>query len=181
MRNLRNTLIVLVALTSSVIVKGQAFAQGTSIISAGIGLPNELKRQFNQVGANAKGSPVVLGSFDYGLSDEWSIGGILAYSTASITDEVLGVKYEDKWKFLIVGAKFDYHFGNDNVDLYGGSVFGYASITETALGQKGATISGFVYYPHLGLRYPFASKVSGFVELGYGISIINFGLSISLN
>ena len=180
MKNLKSILIVLVAMASSIIVKGQVFTEGTNIISAGIGIPNVLKNQFNQIGANAKGSPVVLGSFEHGLNDEWSIGGIVAYSTTSVNDEVLGFKYEGKWKFLIIGAKIDYHFGNEKVDIYGGSVLGYASISETILDKKIATISGFVYYPHLGIRYPFSKNVHGFTEIGYGISILNLGLSISL-
>lgn len=181
MKNLKSFLIILVAITSNFIAKGQVFTQETKIISAGIGIPNMLKQQFSQIGANAKGLPVILCSFDHGLNEEWSIGGLVAYTSASIDLGSGSYNIVDKWKFFIIGVKGDYHFGNEKVDFYGGSVLGYASISETMAGANGAKVSGIVYYPHLGLRYPFSPKISGFAELGFGISIINLGLSISLN
>lgn len=186
------TVLIILLLVINSVSKGQVYSKEMSMMSAGIGVPNELKRIFSSVGLEAKGSPVFQLGYEHGLTDELSGGVVVAYATASYisTEEIYtGVPFwyssytkevTNKWKFIILGIKGDYHFAMEKVDAYGGAMIGYASITEDSDGVKSDVASGLVYFPHVGIKYPFTPQISAYAELGYGISILNFGMSVSI-
>ncbi len=95
--------------------------------------------------------------------------------------------YTFKYSYLIIGARGSYHFYNtDKLDAYGGLMLGYniANSKVEVTGPSGvfnpqpASVGGVAYGFHLGGRYYFNDKVAAFAELGYGLAILNVGITM---
>lgn len=168
----------------------KVFTNKTGVLRAGIGVPNILGRILIDVGGeNVKSSPVFSFSYEQAVSPEFSVGGYFGFSKVSNTETIEDYDWntlswytysvKDEWTVYLFGIKGDYHFGNDKYDGYAGGVLGYGTVTVKQDGKSVAGISGFVYFPHVGIRYPFSKNVGVFAELGYGIQILNAGLAIS--
>lgn len=78
-----------------------------------------------------------------------------------------------------------YHFElNPKFDTYGGGMLGYNSVREKAepniqlIGETDT--KGFTYTLLVGGRYRFTEHIGAFLELGYGVTVINLGLNIKL-
>lgn len=70
------------------------------------------------------------------------------------------------------------------IDSYAGLTLGYNIVSAKEFGtmQVGysASSSYFLYGGHLGLRYYFSPQLGAQVELGYGLGVINVGISYKL-
>ncbi len=181
------TLCAVVLLVSSLAITG-ASAQaknGDNVITAGLGLgyPGLY---------GTSGMPPLFVAFDHGIVQNFSVGGILSYSTSSYD---FSNNYKWSYSYIFVGARGAYHFGPmlkelpKNIDVYGGLTLGYhiVSAKYDGLGDEGvaarfysagASYFGFGFFA--GGRYFFTPKFGATAEVGYDIGYLKIGISYAL-
>ncbi len=180
---MKKSFIILFSLLFSIIyteTKAQAFQKGTTTINAGIGVGTAL-------GGYGKVRPAISLSVDHGI---WEVGGPGVVSLGGYAGTT-GYKYSDssynaKWNYIIVGVRGAYHYNGfenlPNLDLYGGAMLGYnivkytSDLDEEYFGKNYGSrigLSGF-----LGARYFFSDMFGVYAELGYGVSVLNAGLTL---
>jgi len=122
-------------------------------------------------------------SIDYGINDKISLGGYLGYAGSSDNVPFLG---KISYTYLIVGARGAYHFElTEKLDTYAGLLLGYniasVSLENSITGApEPDAAGGFTYNLFAGGRYHFTDKIGVFGEIGYGISVLNLGLTVKL-
>lgn len=189
MQRLTITLIIALA-TSTCFAQNSQFKKGQVDINAGVGFITPL---FTISGYDVKTqTPPISVTADYGITEELSVG--LYVATAK--DNVYGTLYDlntgnsyygkqSTVSHFLIGGRLLYHFElSPKFDTYGGGMLGYNSVKEKAepnIQLIGETdIKGFTYTLLVGGRYRFAKNIGGFLELGYGVTVINLGLNIIL-
>ena len=177
----------------------QSFQKGQMDLNLGLGLGDQFLGTGYQMTL-----PPLSASFDYGINDIISIGGVLGYAGSKYSfsstewcsnnpgNQYLWSNYTDtyKWNYFIIGARGAYHFAKlikiDKLDVYAGLMLGDAvasssySTTSLCPDHVRATIStsgGFVYSAFGGARYRFNGKAGVFAELGFGLTILNIGFN----
>ena len=167
----------------SVLAVSSASAQGKdgeNIITAGLGLGYPGLYGTSSV-------PPIFVSFDHGIVNKFSVGGILAYSGSSYEVD----PYKWSYTYIFVGARGGYHFAQDlkapsNVDVYGGLTLGYnivsSSLTGPGTNYFGYTAGGsyFQFGFYAGARYFFSPKFGASAEVGYDIGYFKVGVSYIL-
>lgn len=129
--------------------------------------------------------PPVSLSLDFGINDNISLGGYVGYSSSKEDFSGFGANYSWKYTYIIVGARGAYHFDLvDNMDTYAGLMLGY-NVASTTYDGPGATpaspsVGGIAYSGFLGARYHFGDTFGVYAELGYGIALLNVGLTLKL-
>ncbi|MBK7366962.1 MAG: porin family protein [Candidatus Eisenbacteria bacterium] len=117
------------------------------------------------------GSPLLGVSAEYGVNENFSVGGVLGHASSKDTYVVLGETFETKYGYTIIAARGSYHLtdlvDNERLDLYAGASLGYnkVSVTESARGYGDYVSVGasyMLYGVHAGARYWFNDKVAGF-------------------
>lgn len=150
----------------------QYSGEGTIDISAGIGLVSGLP--------GSGGVPIAL-SGDYGLNENVSVGGVIAF--ASNEERYSGGIGWDRTHFII-GVTGSYHHSLvEGVDTYGGLMLGYNSVSVSRVGSfvfPEPDNSGLVYQIYVGGNYFFTPNFGAYAELGYGVAIINLGVTYRL-
>lgn len=159
--------------------QAQAFQKGTTAINAGVGVGTAL-------GGYGKVRPAISLSVDHGI---WEVGGPGVVSLGGYAGTT-GYKYSDssynaKWNYIIVGVRGAYHYnGFENLpdlDLYAGAMVGYnivkytSDLDEDYFGKNygsGIGVSGFA-----GARWFFTDMFGVYAELGYGVSVLNAGVT----
>jgi hypothetical protein len=138
-------------------------------------------------------------SFDYGITDEFSVGGLVAWTNAtykySSSSNCSGVwvNYTDVYRinYSILGIRAAYHFDKivlmDAIDLYAGVFLGQNFATysfstndpckHSAYLEK-AYDGGATWAVFAGMRYRFNNRYGVFSELGYGLSYLTLGFNI---
>lgn len=181
-----------ICILTSVSCFGQTnqFKKGQVDINAGVGFITPL---FAISGYDVKTkTPPISIAADYGITDELSVG----LYVASAKDEVFGTLYDlntgnsfygkqSTISHFLIGGRLLYHFVlTPKLDTYGGGMLGYNSVNEKAepnIQLYGDTkVKGFTYTLLVGGRYRFAEHIGAFLELGYGVTVINLGLNIKL-
>ena len=156
----------------------QSFQKGTTAFNAGIGIGTAL-------GGYGTARPAISLSADHGI---WETGGPGIISLGGYVGNTgykySGAGYDSKWNYFIIGVRGAYHyngFGSKNLDVYGGAMLGYnivkysSNVSEDYFGKSygsGVGLSGFI-----GGRWFFTESFGAFAELGYGISVLNAGLT----
>jgi hypothetical protein len=175
---LKTIFALLVGLSFSGAANAQLFAKGDKVINLGIGVPVFL----NGSGYETR-LPLVSGSFDYGILDDLidgkasiGVGGYLGHTANRF--KYVG-NYEYDFSYLLIGPRASFHYHLiDELDTYGGLMFGYNIVSSSGNGQfKPNNHSRFMSALYIGARYYFAGNISAFAEIGYGISLIEVGLS----
>ncbi len=176
---MKNLLLTFIAILASVNIHAQAFENGTTAANAGIGLGTAL----NGLG-NAR--PALSISVDHGL---WDIGGPGVISLGGYLGNT-GYKYDSmgytaKWNYFVIGARGAYHYNGfedlPELDLYGGVMLAYNIVKYTHDGP-GADLannygSGLGFSGFIGGRWFFSDNFGAFAELGYGVSVLNIGVT----
>lgn len=189
MQRLIITFIIVLA-ASTCFGQNSQFKKGQVDINAGIGFITPL---FAISGYDVKTkTPPISVAADYGITEELSVG--LYVATAK--DNVYGTLYDlntgnsfygkqSTISHFLIGGRLLYHFQlNSKFDTYGGGMLGYNSVKEKSepniqlIGETDA--KGFTYTLLLGGRYRFAEHIGGYLELGYGVTVINLGVNIKL-
>jgi hypothetical protein len=158
------------------------FAKGDKVVNASIGLGSSLYRGIGG------GIPPVGASFELGVKDELfneksslGIGGYAGFTSAE--QDLFGAKIS--YSSIIVGARGIVHYDIiSKIDTYAGVLLGYniasSKVTGGALPGVGAAAGGLVYAGFVGARYYFTPKFGAMAELGYGIALLNVGVSLKL-
>jgi opacity protein-like surface antigen len=188
-RDMKKILFTAIALllTTSYAGAQDVFQRDDLVINAGIGLNNTF---YSGEGYSNSILPLSV-SAEYGVADRLingdngsiGVGGYLGYAGAKW--RYLGHDHGWKYRSVIIGARgaFHYQFA-PALDTYAGAMLGYNIVSAktwgSVTGLAAASGSDFDFALFLGARYWFNPGLAGFLELGYGISNINIGLSFRL-
>lgn len=173
-------------------LSAQSFEKGTNVLSAGIGIGSSL----GAYGSNSQ-LPGISANFERGMweagsSGVISIGGYVGMKTFKNVFSGNDYKITSKWNYSIIGIRSAYHYTgleNDKIDLYGGLMLSYNSIkykwdeewpNDPEFNDSySSRLSGAVGFTgFLGGRYYFAPTIAAYLELGYGVSYLNIGVSL---
>lgn len=168
---------------ASLFAQENMFQKGDKVANLSIGLGSSI------YGSGFDGGiPPVGASFEYGVKDELfdaksslGIGGYLGFTSAEQNIMTMKINYSS----IIVGARGIVHYQLiDNIDTYGGILLGYniasSKMTGAAMPGFSASAGGLVYAGFIGGRYYFTPKLAAMAELGYGIAVLNIGVSLKL-
>ena len=185
MRNLFfvKVLVVLVFCAAfSVGVNAQnVFSKGDNNLNLGVGIGSVL----GGTGYSTTTPPLSV-SYERGiidqLFDDKSTLGIGAYLGYVANKYDFGGGYGWKYSHTIVGARGALHYQLvDKLDTYGGLMLGYDIINYTTYGNGNfagsPTSSSPSWSLFLGARYYFTDNIGAFAELGYGIALLQVGVS----
>jgi hypothetical protein len=175
--------IVLLLFMGSTLSFGQnAYKKGDRVVTAGIGLGG--------VGGvyGSTTLPAINVGYEVGFEDKISLGGLAGIAG---TSDDLGGGWKFNYTYIIIGARGAYHFleNNEKMDAYAGIMLGYnivsASVTKPS-GYSGpdlwsASGSYLEWGGFIGGRYYFTPQIAGFAELGYGIGLLNLGITYKLD
>ncbi len=185
-----NFFLVLFLSLSIFSAKAQTYTVGTNVVSAGLGLGSSIAGY-----TYGSQSPAISLQYERGL---WaagpgvvSLGGYVGFkSYKDAGNDGYGDSYDYKWNYTIIGVRGAWHYTGlsiPNLDLYGGVMLSYNHLSFSAsysdAGGSYASSSGASYGSDLGFsafvggRYFFAGNLGAFVELGYGVSYANLGLT----
>ena len=166
----------------SLLAQESTFSKGDKVANLSIGLGSSV---YAGLGG---GIPPVGASFEYGVKDNLfnekshlGIGGYAGFTSAS--QDIMGMKIA--YSSIIIGARGVVHYDLvDNLDTYGGVLLGYniasSKVTGRTLPITPASYGGLVYAGFVGARYYFTPKLAAMAELGYGIALLNIGVSLKL-
>ena len=182
MKNLLFLVLTLVATLSFSNVNAQAnFAgKGQIDINAGVGLLRTI------YGTHSTTVPPVSVSAEMGITDKISVGGYIGYTA---TKDYFWADDNDyaNYSFTIIGARGSYHFNLiDKMDTYAGLMLGYAIASSKIVSDNpylddfSAAASGMALSAYVGGRYNFSENLGAFAELGWGISVLNVGVTFKL-
>jgi len=160
-----------VVLFSTGIVSAQAYTEDSKLLNLGVGFGGGYT-------SGTVGIPPISVSFEKGITDKISVGGIVGYAASKY--EAYGFKSE--YSYTLVGARGSYHLYNtDKIDAYAGAILGYNIVSAKVTGfGSAASASGVAYSGFVGGRYLLTEKLAAFAEIGYGISTITVGVSLKL-
>lgn len=149
------------------------YAQGDKLLNLGIG-----------VGGFYGGGLPIGGSFEYGVTDQISVGAQADFYTWSYNYGFGAGKY--RYTFIPIALRGSYHvnellnLNNDKIDLYGGLQLGYyISSTNTDFGSGFNNLYGnrVLFGVHLGGKYYFKPNLGAFAEVGYGVAGLKLGVA----
>ncbi|MGD0591391.1 MAG: outer membrane beta-barrel protein [Bacteroidota bacterium] len=175
---------VLVVFIASMSFGQMAYNKGDQVINIGLGLGGF-------AGAYGGSSGIAItGGYEYGVTENISLGGVLGYSSSS--DDYIDGTY--KYTYFLIGARGAYHldlFHNPKIDTYGGILLGYNIVSSswTYNGGYGDIFGSYspsasASYLEIGIfiggRYYFDPHWAVQAELGYGLGILNIGIAYKL-
>jgi hypothetical protein len=138
------------------------------------------------------GIPPVSISLEKGIVDNVlengviGVGGYLGYNSYRYRYDFLGADWGWNYSNIIVGATGSFHYPLvDQLDTYAGILLGYRILTSREFGdipgtETNTASGGIAYSGFVGARYYFNEKFAAFVQLGYGIAYLTFGVSVKL-
>jgi len=175
---MKKVVFILALAVTAMGAKAQVFEKGTNMVNLGVGFGTAL-------GGLGTARPAISASYEHGL---WDIGGPGVISLGGYIGNT-GYKYKHlggnyKWNYTIVGARAAYHYNGfsnaEKFDLYGGLMLSYNIVSYSESGGPGLSNnygSGLGLTGFLGGRYLFTDNIGAFAELGYGVSVLNVGVS----
>jgi len=172
---------VLLVVALSVSFSQMSYKKGDQNVSAMIGLGG--------VGGlyGTSTIPAISVSYDYGYNENITFGGIAGYAGSS--EDFYWAEY--KYSYIIIAARGAYHLDllhNSNLDTYGGIMLGYNIVSSSVSNKAGyagtynatASSSYMLFGGFIGGRYYFTPNLAAQAELGYGLGILNLGISYKL-
>ncbi len=156
------------------------FKKGQIDLQFGVGFLSTLNQNLKSGGYSGNSTltiPPLSVSIDFGISNEISLGGTIAY--AKTHQDYEGMALGDVTHF-IVGLRGLYHFELlTSLDTYAGGMLGYNvhKISDASSIEK---VNGLAYTLLVGGRYRFSKSTGVFLELGYGVASVNVGLNFKL-
>ncbi|MCU0452334.1 MAG: hypothetical protein MUE68_01625 [Bacteroidetes bacterium] len=177
---MKKLLLVVVAITmvSSMMFGQIAFKNGDTNVSGLIGIGGFAG------GYGTSTLPALAASYEVGITENVSVGGIFGYTG---TEESFGFG-KVEYSYILIGARGAYHYDllhNEKIDTYGGIMLGYNIVSSSV----SSTIPGFgfsasgnylAFGGFIGGRYYFTPQLAAQAELGYGIGLLTVGVSYKL-
>ena len=170
-------------------MNAQVLGEGDSMLNLGLGL-----------GAYGGGTgyttkvPPLYASYEYMINDNISVGGYVGYHQMGYSLNTTLATASWNYSYLHFAGQAAYHFLNDDqLDVYGGLRLGYTNVTneydvkvkneyEGAYSipneQTDASGSGILFGFQVGGRYFFSDSFAVNLELGYGIAILQAGVTL---
>lgn len=195
----KNHLLILLAILSFNIAHTQVFESGSNHIQVGYGFGLNNSKLLSAYQSNNSykysGFGPVFGSFEHGITDNIGIGGCISYSSFGgswVQESYLNsYDYSYRWSTLSIMIRGAYHFNlnNPKIDSYAGiglgiMKFGYKwTSNDPNFNESNNNISlgtPLGYQIFIGGRYLFTDKIGVYGEIGYGISLMNLGLSFKI-
>ncbi len=157
---MKKIVLIAVALVATTFAFGQRTFEGEKQINGGLGLVSA-----------GWGVPIYAG-FDYGVTPEITVGGIVSYSSKTYNYDK---GYTNKGTWISIGAKGDYHFNTllempDEWDFYGGATLAYNSFfySDNWEGNHSGESANLSLGLQVGGRYYFNENWAVNAELGGG-------------
>lgn len=184
---LRASALAVMVTALSIVQHAQAqFDIGDNVAGISIGLGGNYL-------ASTSGSPAIGLSLEHGLMDlgpgVLGIGGYLGYKSLGYESRYFNYQSDWRYTYLIIGVRGAWHYnewhGNSQLDTYGGLMLSYnvVSFKDNTVYPVGtpayhySSSSGLGLTGFLGARYYFNDQFAAHAELGYGIAILNVGVS----
>ncbi len=186
----KNHFIVLLAtLFTANAVHAQAFEQGTSVASVGIGFGSTILNYSGASQTPAISLQYEKGVWDIGGPGVISLGGYAGFKGYKYSGVAGTYTWDQKWNYTVIGVRSAYHYTgikNDKVDVYGGLMLSYNIVNykytdnmgNSGLYSAGSYGSGVGLTAYVGGRYFFTDNIAGMTELGYGVSYFTIGASL---
>jgi len=176
---MKKTTVFILTLAFILVLSSAGFSQYTkenSYLSIGAGMNSD--------------APVFFGSFEKGLKDNISLGGIVGYYGYSeeFNLAILG-NYEWSYTYVFFGGTVCYHhkMGNEKIDPYVAVNFVYesasASFSSDQVDESLVTepsIGGIAFGGSVGIRYYFSPKMAFNLRGGFGFSLFDIGLTFKM-
>ena len=164
------------------------FLKGELTLSAGVGL----LPTFNSPTVSSEIPPLSL-NLDYRIAKSASIGAFAAYGTTSfqsdLPDHAVIPRSSESTQYMF-GVRAAAHHSVHKTDFYGGLMLGYnleETVTNISQPQndevpRDPVIKNgkVIYTAFVGLNQRLTDRLGVFGEVGYGISILKFGVSLKL-
>lgn len=169
--------------------KKTAFTQGQVDLQAGAGFPSLIRPVTDTLlwfgAVTRKASPVFQARLEYAVTNNLGVGLLLGMATSKTTytdntdpDNINGFKYSSfiaggraAFHLPVKSARFDpYAVGFAGINLMKATPFGPNNPLET---DKKV----FLWSLHAGANVYFTDKIGAFLELGYGMSVVNAGVT----
>jgi hypothetical protein len=160
------------------------FEAGQSDFNLGIGFVSTIKAALEADGFQVQtATPPISLTADFATGDHFALGGYVG-----IAKENLTYTQYDYWGYystvtgsishFILGIRGTYHFEiSSDFDAYAGLMLGYNSF-KAHIENIPVNISGFTYNLLVGGRYHFSQNFGAFMELGYGVTVVNLGITL---
>jgi outer membrane protein W len=176
--------------------QAQNFEEDRNFIQVGYGLGfgygNILKAYQSNSGYSFSGFGPVAVSYERGITDNFGLGIQLGYSSYGGTWLQSGYDYSYRYSTLSIMARGAYHFNvrNRNFDPYIGIGLGYSnfSVNYTSntpgFNSEASDISigsPLTYQLFVGARYMFNDNFGVYGEAGYGLSLLNVGITLGFD
>jgi opacity protein-like surface antigen len=174
----------------------QAFEKENNFVQAGYGIGLGYGRLLSAYQANSgykfSGFGPAFVSYERAVTDRFGLGLAVSYSSyGGKWVDGFNYDYSYRWSTLSIMARGAYHFEvrNDKFDPYVGVGIGFLrygykwtsndpSFNEAAYDVSLGTPLGYQLFA--GARYLFSDRVGAYAEVGYGLSVANFGLTFKL-
>ncbi len=186
MKKLSTLLFVMLIATAFIYAQESTFNKGDKVLNIGLGLGSTI-----YVGSYYSTQvPPISASFEVGTHDGIfekgviGIGGYVGYSAHKW-------EYSNDWYYkysdFIIAARGSFHYPlYDKLDTYTGLLLGVEIVSAKEYGDPyygynyNAGGSGLAFSWFAGARYYFSDKFAAMAEIGYGITYLNFGVSLKL-
>ncbi len=179
-----------IALGSAVRLQAQAFNVADNVVGLSFGVGGN----YNTVGNSYSSQTPAIGvSFENGFKElgpgVLGLGGYIGYKSLSSETRIGSLNYDWTYNYLIMGVRGTWHYnewhGDPNWDTYGGLMLGYSNVTfkdntnypSGTPEYNAQSYSGINLSAYLGARYYFTDNFGAHAELGYGIAVLNLGVS----
>lgn len=165
----------IIVFTTHLIAQDATFEQGQSNVHVGVGIGG------GYLYGLGGGAPSVHVTYEYGMTDNISVGGFAGFASSKWT--YFGVGY--KQRHLIFAGKGAYHHSfTDKLDTYAGLMLGFQIVSLKGVGgtmPPGQDSAGwFAFSTFAGANYMFTDNLGAFAEIGYGVAILSVGLNLQL-
>ena len=172
---------VIVLLLSAVLsAQKSEFKKGDKVFNFGIGFGSTL---YSGIG-NTSIIPPVSASYEFGVVDKIIDNGVIGIGGYA---GFMKYKWNNTYGMandgnFLLGGRGVYHYPHvDKLDTYTGLMLGYDVVsTSGSSGQYSGSESRPVASWFIGGRYYFDRNFAVMAELGYGVAVINFGISLKL-
>lgn len=189
---MKKTLTFILLLSTYTATRAQVFESESNHFSIGYGLGSGYGRLLNAYqaydGYKFSGFGPVQLAYERGIADNIGVGASLGYSGYGGTWLQSNYDYKYSWKTISVLIRGAYHFdlNNRNFDPYAGVGIGFLkysykwtssdpSFNEASYNVSSGSPLGYQIF--VGARYHFNDNVGVYAELGYGLALINAGLT----
>jgi hypothetical protein len=156
----------------------QEFKSGDNVLSLGLGIGSSLGHSGYSSQMPGFSLSYEHGQWDVDGPGNISLGGYIGFKSFKYEN----IYYTEKLNYTIIGIRSAYHFNMikvDHLDVYGGLMLSYNIASYSFSGSDIYTGSeddnSMSLSLYCGARYYLSSNMAAFMELGYGVSILNIG------